>query len=57
MLTTSTNTILIAGTSTGLSLESQTPQTNLLQEGYWEAFIRLLKAIQEGATDNYIRNL
>ena len=30
MLATGANTILIAGASTGLNLESQTPQTNLL---------------------------
>ena len=43
MLATSVNTILIARASIGLSLGSQIPQTNFLQEGYWEALIRLLK--------------
>ena len=57
MPATSVNIMLIAGASVGLSLGSQTPQTNLLQEGYWEAFIRLLEAMQEGVTNNYIRNL
>ena len=57
MPATGTNTMSIAGASTGLNLESQTPQTNLLQEGYWEALIRLLEAIQEGATNDYIKNL
>ena len=57
MLATSTNTTPIAKASTGLSLKSQTPQTNLLQEEYQEALIRLLKAIQEGAINNHIRNL
>ena len=52
----SVNTILIARAFIGLSLGSQIPQTNLLQEGYWEALVRLLKAIQEGVTDNYIKN-
>ena len=56
MLATSVNTMLIARASIGLSLGSQIPQTNFLQEGYWEALIRLLKAIQEEATNNYIRN-
>ena len=56
MLATGINITLIARAFTGLSLGSQIPQTNLLQEGYWEALIRLLKAIQEGVTDNYIRN-
>ena len=49
--------MLIARASTGLSLGSQTPQTDLLQEGYWEALTRLLKAMREGATNNYIRSL
>ena len=57
MLATNTNTTPIARASTGLSLGSQTPQTDFLQEGYWEALIRLLEAIWEGATDDYIRNL
>ena len=57
MLATGANTMPIAGASVGLSLGSQTPQTNFLQEGYQEALIRLLKAMQEGATDDYIRNL
>ena len=34
MLAISANTILIVGVSTGLSLGSQTPQTDFLQEGY-----------------------
>ena len=45
MLATSANTMLIARASAGLNLGSQTPQTDLLQEGYWEAFARLLEAI------------
>ena len=45
MPATGANTILIAKVSTGLSLGSQTPRTNILQEGYWETIIRLLKAI------------
>ena len=56
MPATSANIILIAGASIGLNLESQTPQTDFLQEGYWEALARLLKIIWEGATDNHIRN-
>ena len=57
MPATNTNIILIARASAGLNLGSQTPQTDLLQEGYWEAFAKLLEAIQKGATDNYIKNL
>ena len=57
MPATGANTILIAGVSTGLSLESQTPQTNILQEVYWETIIRLLKAIQGGITNKYIKSL
>ena len=57
MPATNTNTMLIAGASTGPNLESQTPQIDLLQEGYWEALTRLSEAIQEGATNNYIKNL
>ena len=45
MPATSINTMLIAKASIGLSLKSQTPQTNLLQKGYREALIRLLEAI------------
>ena len=57
MLAINTNTTPIAKASIGLSLKSQTPQTNFLQEGYQEAFIRLLKAMRERVTNNYIRNL
>ena len=57
MLATGTNTMSIARASIGLNLGSQTPQTDLLQEGYWEAFAKLLEAMRDGVTDNYIRNL
>ena len=30
---------------------------NILQKGYWEAIIKLLKTIQGGATDKYIKRL
>ena len=57
MLATGANTMLIARAFIGLSLGSQTPQTDFLQEGYWEVLVRLLKAMREGATGDYIRNL
>ena len=57
MLTTSTNTTPIVRASVGLSSESQEPLTNPIQEGYWEAAIRLLEAMRGRATNKYIRNL
>ena len=57
MPATGANTTPIAGASAGPSSGSQTPQTDLLQEGYREALARLSEAMREGATDDHIRNL
>ena len=57
MPATSTNTILIIGASAGQSSGSQKPPTNPIQEGYWEAAVRLSEAMRESTTNKHIRNL
>ena len=57
MPATSANTTPIVRASAGQSSGSQKPLTDPIQKGYQEAAARLLKAMWEGATNKYIKNL